>query len=98
MDNFFVRSTQCFAKPVWDREDDVLQLFYDDDMSDLTVAQGAAYPGGNVAFVATASVYSRRSLAADCAKYKARAAKAGARPCCARPCGRAKMVRVRAGA
>ena len=57
--------TQGYAKPVDGDLVDVLQLFFDDSMSDLKFDESniaEPYPGGNVAFVETATVYSHCSL------------------------------------
>ena len=61
MENFWTRPTGVYGKPVWLR-DDALQLFYDDDNSELVHFESAAVPGGHVAFTRTAAVYSRQPL------------------------------------
>lgn len=84
MDNFFVRSTGCFAKPVWDRPG-VLQIFFDDDMSEVTHLHSDACPGGHVAFCATAAVYGEASLEGeqDCSPPPGHPEVAAARQNCA---------------
>ena len=54
---FWTRPTGVYGKPVWMR-DDVLQLFYDDDNTELSFFSGPTVPGGHAAFTRTAVIYS----------------------------------------
>jgi len=57
MEDFWTRPTGVYAKPVWLR-DGVLQLFYDDDNSEMKSCSGATVPGGHAVFTRSAAVYS----------------------------------------
>ena len=61
MENFWVRPTGVFGKPVWLRKG-VLQLVYDDDNNHLRLYKGDAVPGGNAAYTRTAVVYSTTDI------------------------------------
>ena len=63
MEDFWTRPTGVYGKPVWLRPG-VLQLFYDDDNTELCRFDGETVPGGHVAFTRTAAVYSKEPLTA----------------------------------